>query len=158
MDICCPESLNISFFKKLSHDDQKKCIKLFNKMQKLTYSELFNLIISFCTFPVHDNIKCHLFGLFIDIPRQLIAYYPETFLKIAHRFLKTNQSITGIERYFSKTFSIIYDLKLDFEYVLFEEFIQIGHSICKCNQTESNIKYSYIKIKMILSLNKIIYL
>lgn len=37
---------------------------------------------------------------------------------------------------------LIYDLKLDFEYVLFEEFIQICHSICKCNQTESNIKNS----------------
>lgn len=136
--IPCPSVLNPIFFEKLEKRDQLSCIKLFSQTQNLTHSEIFQKIIKFCIQPYKNDIKLHLFGLFVDLPNSVIAYYPPTFFQIIETFLKKNQTINGTKRFISSEFrevSNAYHLKFDD----FSKFLISGQKVCICDQTTSQV-------------------
>ncbi|KAK8893750.1 hypothetical protein M9Y10_022179 [Tritrichomonas musculus] len=96
----CPSCLNIGFFIFLTDDEQASCLELFKKAKQLTHAEILTNIINWCILPNKTPLKCHLFGIYIDEEKKIIGYYPPTFLEIVKDFLKPNQTLERMQRFF----------------------------------------------------------
>lgn len=125
----CPLCLNLGFFIFLSDDEQTSCLELFQKAKKLTHAEIFTNIIDWCILPKKTPLKCHLFGIYIDEEKKIIGYYPPTFLEIVKEFLKPNQTLEGMQRFFRDQYvkgKPIINLEND---STFKQFLQDGFEI-----------------------------
>lgn len=83
--------------------------------------------MNYCLTHFKDDIKCHLFELFIDFSHSIIAYYPPTFLNVSKIFLKSKQKVEEIQRFFTDKFS--HEFYLDY-YTKFDLFLQLCQKIC----------------------------